>query len=712
MPVEKLTFCRICEPACPMIAEIGDAGNVARLKPNPSDPIGGTPCHKGLSFLDVHNDPDRLNWPRKRLNPRSELRGEFQDVSWDAALAEIAARIGELRSKYGPNSVAIYNGNPFAFNGAALVLAGTIATALDTQMRFSANSQDAANRVAAASAVFGAAGALCVPDIYHTQYLLCLGSNPKVSRWTAMSTPNDPDILKNIRRRGGQVRFVNPRAIESSTEETGPTIRILPGTDVYFLAALIHTIHERGEFDHAAIAKRSRNIDGLIDFVSRYPAERVAPVTGIDAALIREIASEFSSAETAVAYSATGVNQSGQGVLGAWLVDMLNLVTGNLGRRGGSIKPAALVPKLRPGFGMQEIKTSIGPLHLPDPIGYGCLPAVVLPDLIEAGDIRALINLGGNPLLSIGGEEKLRAAFAKLDLLVSLDIYPSATAEMSDFALPSADWLERADLNLLGTSGMQTFPHIRYTEAMEPPIAGRRNDWWILARLAQELGIASPLDRESDEDSGTTTINRVLKAQGLTVDDVLAAPGQVIRMPDAAPDSLFERCVQHPDGLIDCCPEVFESWSLFDRAATAFEERLQDPEDSLRLISRRTPHMHNSWLSNSEALRTGRQALAPLYMCAEDAKRFGVGNGDPVRVTSSHGELETRIFIDDKLRPGVAAMSHGSGHRHAFGLSVAQRSPGANYNLLPPSGPETFEPLSNMSLLSGVQIRIAPLTHA
>jgi anaerobic selenocysteine-containing dehydrogenase len=703
---EKLTFCRICEPACSIVAALGDDGRVQSLRPNFDDPIGGRPCHKGLSFLSVHHDPDRLNWPRRRLNSRSEPRGKFVDMEWDDAIDEIATRIKSLIAKHGPNSVAFFTGNPFAFNSTAFMLAQSIEDALGTKMRFSVNTQDAVSRIAAAEAVFGTQGAQFVPDLETTQYLLCVGSNPQVSRWTMMATPNEPDLLKNIVKRGAKIVFVNPRVIESSTAQTGETLQIKPGSDVYFLAALIEAIHRLGRFDHDLLARRAIHVDGLIDFVSKYPAEAVADVTGISATAIRVVADEFSSAPSAVAYSATGLNQSGQGVLGAWLIDMLNLVTGNLGRPGGSLKPAGIAFDLPAIRGREVVHTSIGDFELSDPIGYTCLPSVVLPDLIEAGDIRALINLGGNPLLSIGGEARLRAAFEKLDLLVSLDIYPSATVEMSDFGLPGVDWLERPDFNYAGAFGMQTHPHLRYSDPVVSPTAGRRSDWWVLGRLAQALGIPAPLDDTPADKDGFSALEALFATQGLTIDMLRAAPGNAIRFTDVPPESLFDRCVKHPHGLIDCCPTEFGRTGLFQRCDEQFDERLSEPSGTMRLISRRTPHMHNGSLSNVETLRSGRQGLAPLLVCGTDAQRLGLADGDPVRVSTDSGEIETRAFIDDTLRPGVVAMSHGFGHRHAYGLSVAQRSPGANYNALPPTGLGTFEPLSNMSLLSGIKVHV------
>ena len=457
MTTEKPTFCRICEPNCPLIASFDGDGSLTGLRPDMAHPSGGIACHKGLCYDRIHHDPDRLNWPQKRMNPKAQAQGDFQTVEWDDAMAEIGDRIRAVQDRHGPNSVAVYLGNPFAFNAAALLMAAQFQDLLGTAMRFSANTQDAANKFAAIGAVYGTAQAVMVPDIGNTSYLLCIGSNPKVSRWTTMSQPNDWDAVKAIKRRGGKILFINPRRTESSTADTGPTLLIRPGTDIYFLAAMLNEIASITDFKGATVDRYGKNLDGLRAFVSRYPADRVAAVTGIEADTIREVARDFLQAESAIAYSATGINQSRQGVLSVWLVEMLNFVTGNLGKKGGSYKPSGVADHFSPAGSRRQIVTSLGDFSLPDPIGFAVLPGALLPDLIACGDIRALFVLGGNPLLSAGGGMAARSAYAKLDLLVSVDIYRSATGEMSDFVLPSTDWLERPDINLISL-GHQPFP--------------------------------------------------------------------------------------------------------------------------------------------------------------------------------------------------------------------------------------------------------------
>lgn len=701
------TFCRICEPQCPLVADIDADGKVAKLSPDPGHPCGGIACHKGLSYLDLHNDPDRLNWPLKRVNPRSEQRGKFIRCDWTDSMAEIGEKLKAIRAEHGPNAVAFYFGNPAAFNATALTMGGEFQDLIDTKMRFGANSQDASNKTVGACEIYGSPNSLMMPDLYHTDYLLCLGSNPKVSRWTVVSVPNDDmDVAKRIVDRGGKVRFVNPRRTESSTAETGPTLRIKPGTDVYFLAAVLLEIESLGGFDEDLLTRYGRNVDGLREFIRAYPADKVANVTGLSADSIREIAREIVAAKSAIVYMAVGVNQSRQGMLCYWLVEMINFATGNLGRRGGTYKPAGLVNHFPPIGGIQRIQTSVGEFELPDPMGYSVLPAAMLPDLIENGDIRALITLAGNPLLSVSGEDRMRKACEKLEMMVTIDIYPSVTGEISDYLLPGTDWIERMDINLLPV-GMQPIPYVQYTDALEPPAYERRNAWWILSRLAQVMGVPSPLlDENPALKDGTDVLNAVLGARDLSIDKLKAMPRQTATFPQESRGTLYERCLQHPDHKIDCSPASFKKGGLFKRCHDIFEELQNEPEDTLKLIGLRTRYAHNSWLSNMEKFQRGKHSGNPLHMCELDAIARGLHNGDLVGVSTPFGTIETLVMIDDDLRPGVVAMTHGFGQQRAYRLSRASERAGANCNSLMPTGNGSYEPVSYMSWLSGIPVNV------
>lgn len=706
MTSTKSTFCRICEPNCPITANLDDSGKLISLTPSFGHPTGGVACHKGLGFMDVHDDPDRVNWPQRRVNAKTEP-GEFDRADWGTSLREIGRRLRDIREKYGPNSIALFQGNPSAFDSAGLLTMGPFFDAIGTSIRFGSSTQDMANKTTGAAHMYGSPASFFIPDLEKTQYLLCVGANPRVSRWTLMSAPQDNlDILKKLVDRGGKVRFVNPRRTESSTPETGPTSLIKPGADVYFLAAILHEINELNGFDYAMIESKGKNFCKLMEFVDAYSPETVEYVTGISVAETKKIAAEIVNAPSAIVYVATGVNQGRQGLLAFWLAEMINFTTGNLGRDGGTFKPSGLNDYCPPLVGKKVIETSLGPLELPNPSGYSKLPATLLADLIDSGDIKAVISWYGNPLLTIGGEDRMRDAFENLELMVSVDIYRNVTGEMADYILPGTDWLERSDINMTAASGMQPKPHVIYTDAVVDPLYERKHGWWILSRIAQEMGIKSHFDTHPDATDASFLFDSVLGNKGMSVDQLREQIWNTTMLAENPKDSLYEQCLQHPDHLVDCCPPAFEDAKLFKRCAAVFEEMSNEPEDQLKMISLRTKYMQNTSFVNLPRLRRGRNRDNPIHMCEQDAKARGLYDGDRVRIWNEHGEIESHVYVDDGLRPGVVAMSHGFGTKHATTMRVAVDKPGANCNVLMPSGVGSYEPLSFMSWLSGVPVNV------
>ena len=213
MSSEKKTFCRICEPACPLLASINEAGEIVELKPDPGHPLGGIPCNKGLAFLDVHNDPDRLKWPLRRKNDKLAETAEFERIDWDVALAEIAEKIRALQAEYGNDAIAIYAGNPLAFDSRALHVIPQLAGILQSNMFFSAGTQDCTSKFVTTTSMYGA-NFNFIPDLTHTDYLLCLGANPKISHWTSVSVPNDSGkILRISRHAVGKSRLSIPEEL-------------------------------------------------------------------------------------------------------------------------------------------------------------------------------------------------------------------------------------------------------------------------------------------------------------------------------------------------------------------------------------------------------------------------------------------------------------------------------------------------------------------
>ena len=693
------TFCRVCEPACGLVATV-EEGALRKLLPDRTHPVTkGFACNKGLAGVEIHLDPDRLGHPLRR-----GADGRRERIAWDVAIDEVAARLRGIVDRHGPSAVSAYIGNPTAFNTLAGPAAGAFFAQLGVRRQFSSGTQDCANKFAGSEAVFGTSTCHPVPDFAHTEFLLVFGANPRVSHASFISVPDPMRWLKDAKKRGAKIYFVNPREIESSGDDTGATIRIRPDTDVYFMAALLHELDQIGAWDEAGLAAHGKNVAGLRAFVARYDAERQAAVTGVPAEVVRRLAREMAAARGAAVHMSTGVNMGRQGTLAYWLLHMLSFATGNLDRRGGNILSVGFYDKaVRAGRGRFAdgfTDTEWGRLR------RGALPGNLLADAIlaETNPVRALFVVAGNPLLSIGGEERMREAFERLELLVVVDLYQNATGEYADYLLPSTDAFERADVNITGL-GLQEVPWIQFTEPVVAPRDERREEWWIFARLSQALGLKSALDAGPEPDLWAR-IDHMLKSTGHSLAEVREAGG-VLALDPLEPGRFFTDQIQTDDARVDCCPPAFAD--ALERAEEIYEELAGEGLARLKLITRRDPYMHNSWYQNLPSMKRGERDRNRLYVHPDDARERRLADGAKVRLSNEHGALDVEIRFDDGLMRGVVALTHGWGNKQTTGMRFAARTPGVNPNALLPSGPGSFEPLSNQAFMTGIPVEIAAL---
>ena len=693
---KKRTFCRVCEPACGLIATV-ENDQLIKLQPDKDHPVSkGFVCNKGIYGADLHNDPDRLRYPLRRA-----ADGTFERISWDTALQEISTRLNGVIEQHGKPALGAYSGNPGAFNTLLGPSQGSFMMQLGVRKHFSSGTQDCTNKFAGAKAVFGTRTLHPVPDIDHSDFILLLGENPAVSHMSFVSIPNPMAHLKAAEARGARVLYINPREIESAAI-AGSVLKIKPDTDVYLLAALLHEIDRTVGF-HQDAERYGANLEQLRRFVAGYPAARVAAITGVDRNAIEELARDFASAESASIHMSTGVNMGRQGTLAYWLVQMMSLVTGNLGRRGGNFYSQGFYERAAASgrnFPDEFLETPFGTIRQPG--GGLTLPGNLMPDYILHQDepIKAMFVSSGNPVLSIGGEQRMREAFESLELLVCIDIYRNATAEYADYILPAAGAFEREDINITGL-GLQFEPSVQYTDAVVPPAFERRPDWWIWEQLCKAMGFQSAFDDTDAPDMWART-NAMLRSRGHSMEELREA--QVITLDNAPPEDLFER-VQHEDGSIDCFPALFES--SLERMAVIFDELEQESADQLKLISKRDAYMLNSWYSNLDKLKRGARDQNYLFMHPQDAQLRQIAEGDAVRVENQHGELETTVRLTDDVMPGVVAMTHGWGHQRTPGMRLANSRPGINCNVLLPSGPDSFEPLSNQAHMTGIPVQVS-----
>src|SRR5436309_9010845 len=462
---EKVTFCRICEAHCGMVATV-EEGRVTKLRPDPAHPLSrGYACPKGIAMTDVQNDPDRVLYPLRRT-----ASGDFERVSWEDALADIGPRLRRIKDEHGPASIGWYMGNPGAFSYSHALWVKGFLDGLGSPHYYTAGSQDVNNRFAASALLYGSPVVVPIPDLRRTTFLLMVGANPLVSHGSVLTAPRVRDQLNDVVRRGGRVVAVDPRRTETARQYEHLAIR--PDSDAWLLLAMINVIFDSGLANRAFLSSSTLGADGLEQLARPFMPEEAERHTGIAAVDVRALARDFATAPAAAAYGRTGSCLGRFGTLVAFLLDALNAVTGNLDRPGGAVfgRPAIAIDEVAERFGLAsygQVRSRFG--GFPDVLGN--LPASLLPREIETSgerQLHALMVSAGNPVLSVPDGAALARALGKLDLLVSLDFYVNETNRHADYILPTTTWLERDDTPV-AFLGFYTTPFVQHSDPVVAP---------------------------------------------------------------------------------------------------------------------------------------------------------------------------------------------------------------------------------------------------
>lgn len=696
------TYCRICEAACGLTAELKD-GELQRLVPDQGHPITkGYACIKGAAMVELHRDPDRLARPERRRPD-----GSWEALGWDHANQEIGKKLKRLRDEHGPHSVAVYIGNPTAFSWALSVYGTGFLAALGTRNFFNASSLDCQNKFAVANAMFGGYAVQPIPDLDATDYFLCLGSNPLVSQMSFVVMPRVLERLRAILQRGGRVVMVNPRRTETAQSLDGcEHVFIRPDTDVFLLMAMLRVLYDERRIQNA---DHLRGVAALGRAVQEFEVADAAAATGVPAEKIVELARNFASAPAATAYCSTGVNMGSSGSLAFFAVQALNALTGNLDKVGGARVPlrsvrlsklAELLEKIRPG-----LPSRIGNF----PEVAASLPTGVLADEILTpgeGQIRALVVIAGNPMLSAPGGARLARALDSLELLVSIDLYRNETGARAHYTLPATDFLERSDFHLIQLA-MMPEPYTQRTEAVVPPRDERRPESRILVDLADAAGLRmfkAPGANTFLRRFGDKLVPQALYGLMGLKPKLAVTPG-VARVGEA-PAGSFLRKIPTRDGRIHLdAPELL---AQVPREAERCRAEAKNPHQ-LRLIGRRQRRSHNSWMHNLPKLRPqGDECRLSIH--PEDARARGIADGAEVRIASAHGRISARALHDEHVMPGTVSLPHGWGHEAQAGWRTASKAgeTGVNVNALAADGPHALEPLSGMARFNGIEVEVRP----
>jgi anaerobic selenocysteine-containing dehydrogenase len=731
--------CPFCEATCGLEIET-EGREVVSVRGDAEDVFShGFICPKAYGVKQLHEDPDRLTTPLIRRD------GKLVEASWDEAFEEIDRRLTPLIAEHGKNAVAVYLGNPNAHNLSALIHGPAWLRVLGSQNVYSASTVDQMPKQMSAGLMFGTMLSVPIPDVDRCDHLVLLGANPLVSNGSLLTAPDMRGRLRGIRERGGRVVVVDPRRTRTA-EEADEHHFIQPGTDALLLAAMACTIVEEGLEAPGALTEHLNGLDEIRALVRDFTPEAVAGACGIEAGEIRRMARELAAAERGAVYARIGTCTQEFGTHASWLVDVLNVLTGNLDREGGAMFTRAAAGQKNSSWGGAGRPPSFGRWSsrvrgLPEL--FGELPVSVLAEEIDTpgeGQVRALFTVAGNPILSTPNSGRLERAVEGLDLMVSIDIYVNETTRHADVILPAPEPLEKAhyDLALYQLATRNVANYSRPVFEREGPA-----EWEVFMRLAGVIAGQGPnADVELFDDMVIQTLiqrelgNAASPISGRDPAELLEAleprrgPERVLDFMlrsgpygdgfGADPDGLsLDLLEQNPHGidlgpLQPRLPDVLRTASgkieLAPEPIVADLDRLRgamarELGGGMVLIGRRQLRSNNSWMHNLPALVKGKESCT-LHIHPDDAERLGLADGETARVSSAAGSLEAPVETTEDIMPGVISIPHGWGHGvEGVRMGVASAHAGVNSNVL--ADESMVEPLSGNAVLNGIPVEVS-----
>lgn len=704
--------CNLCEAMCGLVITTQNE-QIQTIVGDEKDPLShGHICPKALAYKDLHEDSDRLKFPVKKTN------SGWEQISWENALDEIADKLVNIQKIYGNNAVGVYQGNPSVHNYGTLLYGPTFFSSLRTRNKFSASTVDQIPHQFAAYQMLGHQLLVPIPDIDRTQYMIILGGNPLVSNGSLMTAPDIRNRLKAIQSRDGKFVVIDPRRTETA-KLADEHCFIQPGTDVYFLIGIIQEIIKNGWIKQGHLDSVTKNLDEFLTSIPDIELETISSITGISSANIQRIAKEFSQAESAVCYGRMGACTQKFGGTVHWLINMVNIITGNFDAPGGAMFTSPAFDTL--GNSQTKGHYNKGQSRVRNlPEFAGEYPAVTMADemLVKGeGQIRAMVTSAGNPILSVPGGEKLDRAFSGLEFMVSIDFYINETTRHADIILPPAFNLNGPHFDVVFNI-FAVRDVVKYSNPVFPKEPGTKYDWEIFMglekRVAQKNGrkyskvnhfLSKKFGPEWLLDLGIRigeygSLKSLFKWNGLTLSKVKKQVHGV----DLGPlKPRFPKRLFTSDKKIDLAPSIF----IDDLKRVISNVAQSNANGSLTLIGRRQLRSNNSWMHNCPSLMSGRDRFL-ILMNPLDAQKKSIADGQKVRVKTSNAQIELEAKLSTEMMPGVISIPHGWGHE---GKDTQQRialeNKGGNLNAL--GDDLAIDPVSGNADLHIRNVKVYPI---
>ena len=718
--------CHLCETMCGIEVE-HDGKNIIAIRGDQNDVLSkGNICPKATGLQDIHTDPDRLRKPliRQRIDPakKSDKDG-WREVEWDEAINFAAEGVAATQRRHGTGAAGSYCGRSTAHNIGALLGVNLLRKGLETRHIYTGSTCDQVPHNFAWHHMLGHQFFATVPDIDRTDYFLMLGTNPKISNGAMMSTgANAYKKLNAIRERGGKAVLIDPRR-----NETAPYCDehhfIKPNTDALLLIGLIKSIIDNGLTDLGRLEPYIVGYEQVVRMIDDFELNQIARATGISVETIERLAREFADADKAVCYGRTGVSMVEFGGLCLWLIMVLNIITGNLDKPGGMMFPRNAIDSL-PATSSSYDRYRSRIRQRPE-FG-GEFPMAILGDEILTpgdGQLKALVALAGNMVLSMADGNHTERALSALDFMVSIDPYLNETTRFADVILPPAGPFEKQHYDLFYHT-YDTINWAKYSPALFKPKGKVYTDYEIIGELMEGIRAkraTSLVQRLTVRVTGwisrkLLSVDRIIdlglrfgpygsginpfNTTGLNLKRLKKAPHGVFlgELTPCLPKRLFtsDKTIRlAPQPMLDDLPRLK---AHLDKLQSQAEET-----DTLQIISRLT-NRTLGWMHHSHRLVKGRNPVE-LIMHPEDARARSITTNTVVRVSTERDAIEVPVRISDDIMPGVVCLPHLWGHnRPGTRQRVANATPGASYNDL--TSVATIDELTGNAIFNGVRVHV------
>ena len=710
--------CNFCEAMCGVGVKYDpDAIGEKQISVTPDklDPFSrGSMCPKAPVLGPLHYDESRLKYPVQRMGDK------WERISWDEAYDTIEREFNKLRNAHGDDSIATYLGNPIVHNLGMLLFVKTLTKAIGSKNVFSATSMDQLPHHFAAHFMFGHEFRIPVPDIDRTDHMIILGANPLASNGSIMTSAGVTERLKHIKDRGGKFVVIDPRRTETAKVASEHHF-IKPATDVYFLLAFLHILYRDNHVKLERLAPHIKGEEVIRELVAPFRPALAADITDIPEAEIERLAAEFAAQDKAVIYGRMGLSTQPHGGLCNWLLNTINIVSGNFDREGGMMFPAPAIELARSkkqplAFGRWTSR-SRGLKEF-----YGEYPVSGMVDEFHAeGDkkIRGFMTICGNPVLSTPSGSRLETVLPDLEFMVSIDNYINETTRHADIILPTPSGLEIDHYDLIFHT-ISVSNNVKFSEALFPVEKDRPYDWQVLKELIRRLS-PNGLDLYTRFATPRRVVNWGLMLgrygkfshpkrwlSGLTLKKVIESKHGIRLGPlmPRVPEGLItddRKINMSPAPYIDRLKEIIaDVFPALVKASNAVGA------DELRLIGRRHVSTNNSWMHQYKKLSRSKMVRCTAMINPDDAKRLQISDGSNILVSSRIGDIRLPAEVTDEMMAGTICIPHGFGHhRKGTRVPIASEKPGVSVNDI--TDHMIIDPVTGNAAFSGQIVKVRAL---